>query len=108
MESSSDGEKVNNTESGRFPSPERKKVKKSQSSLNGSGSSSNITSPISSPNAFSVPPLVSPSAGLSNFSRMKFIADEKLNKSNWLLSKRREFTIAPPEPPQPLENPRDD
>jgi len=54
-----------------------------------------------------VPPVVSPSAGLSNFSRMKQIVDEKYNKPS-LLSKRREFTIAPPEPPVPLENPRDD
>jgi len=101
---SSSGEREKNVEDGRFPSPERKKQK------NGSGSSSNIASPISSPmSSFStpVPPVVSPSAGLSNFSRMKQIVDEKYNKPS-LLSKRREFTIAPPEPPVPLENPRDD
>jgi len=112
--SSSGGEGDKKPEENRFPSPERKKLKKSRSK-NGSGSSSNRTSPVSSPKmqisiATPVASLITTSApqNLSNFNRMKLIVDEKYNKTSLFLYKKREFTIAPPEPPQPLENPRDD
>jgi hypothetical protein len=95
----------------------RKKIKKSQSfTKNGSGSDSHKTSPVSSPMKipFStpVPSLITPAtthhiSNLTNFNRMKLIVDEKYNKTSFLF-KKREYTIAPPEPPQPLENPRND
>jgi len=92
--------------------PQRKKIKKSQNyTKNGSGSDSHKTSPVSSPVKipFStpVPSLITPAQNLTNFNRMKLIVDEKYNKTSFLF-KKREYTIAPPEPPQPLENPRND
>jgi len=90
----------------RFASPERKRPKKPNLL-----DSTNNTSPETSPRTITTPPFLLPIVALcspNHNSISKLSPDKKMNYKIPLLSKRRTVTIAPPEPPQPLDQPKDD